>query len=751
MTDAMASGRGTTGPLRVDLAVHARGKSVEDVKLRFAQTLRVPPNSKDILNALQESDAIRCIIVDALDEAAEPAAIVHQLLAPMTGMRTVRLVLGARTNLLPLLREIEVINIDRPQYADKRDIAHYVAARLMRRDEPGAATPYQGAPDLAERVAARVADRAYPNFLVARLIAEHLLTKSKAADPDDATEIAFPTRVDAAFAAYLVRFGGKEVAVRDLLRPLAFAEGQGLPWDNIWAPLASALSGREYRDNDIRQMLRDAGAFVLETTEQGRSVYRLYHQALADVIRKEHRLDDVDHMFTVELTKATPRRAGTEQPDWLVTSAYVRLHLATHAGRCGMLTTLLRDPAYLLAAEQVSLLRAMSTDPSREAKTIEAVYRGVVHHLHDEPVGVSASYLELVARQRGLADFADTIEAMPLARPWRPTWALWQPRTPTSRAVAKGTSTSPISDLTVLAADTDVLLALGRDDGAVELWDVLTGEPLRRWRPGPVDVATHVSLGITSAGRFLVASWASGHLGSLNLETGEAALTESETRSESESRRDVAVRALCIAEREKDPVCITAHRDNSLCIRALPGLAPIMTRTTPTPAGTYGLRVIELDDSLEPVLVSVGDSRAAPLDAERYDTLHLFSLRDLSVLWAGDRSAAVLKHIELATLAGRNVAVVSQDHWGPAQIWDLKRRMLLYQGQEASDKAWILDLGDGPILLEVRFGQFESTRLPIACGDAVISAGEYREPVPTDGRQFSTIVGLRQAKCAERQ
>ena len=82
-------------------------------------------------------------MVDALDEAAEAAAIAKQLLGPLTGMSKVRLVIGTTSRLLPMIRTSEVIDIDQPQHAEKGDIVGYVSARLLRRDEPGAATPYR--------------------------------------------------------------------------------------------------------------------------------------------------------------------------------------------------------------------------------------------------------------------------------------------------------------------------------------------------------------------------------------------------------------------------------------------------------------------------------------------------------------------------------------------------------------------------------------------------------------------------------
>ena len=122
-------------------------------------------------------------------------------------------------------------------------------------------------------------------FLIARLISQSLL---EAAEPVDVTRPdwkAFPTTVADAFDEYLDRFGANRERVVDLFRPLAYAEGAGLPFEDLWAPLATALSGKTYRATDVEWLMEHAGAFLVESTEDDRSVYRLYHQALVEHMR----------------------------------------------------------------------------------------------------------------------------------------------------------------------------------------------------------------------------------------------------------------------------------------------------------------------------------------------------------------------------------------------------------------------------------------------------------------------------------
>src|SRR5206468_3946684 len=82
-------------------------------------------------------------------------------------------------------------------------------------------------------------------------------------------------------------FGDDAGRVRDLLAPLAWAQGAGLPWEGIWAAVAThLLGGLPVEEADVAWVLRDAGDLVVEDVEQGRSVYRLFHEELAEYLRR---------------------------------------------------------------------------------------------------------------------------------------------------------------------------------------------------------------------------------------------------------------------------------------------------------------------------------------------------------------------------------------------------------------------------------------------------------------------------------
>ena len=185
---------------------------------------------------------------------------------------------------------------------------------------------------------------------------------------------------------------GADKAAR-LLLPLAYAQGSGLPWEDIWPRLADALSpGRGYGNDDLIWLRTAAGSYAVEGLADGRSVYRLYHQALAEHLL-EHRDQRADQQaITSSLIRLVPAGEGGAR-DWPAAHPYIRTHLATHAAQAGSIDDLLADPAYLLAASRPQLLAATDAARSKPAQAAADAYRRAAHYLRAAPEQQHASYL----------------------------------------------------------------------------------------------------------------------------------------------------------------------------------------------------------------------------------------------------------------------------------------------------------------------------------------------------------------------
>jgi WD40 repeat protein len=481
----------------ISLAIYAKGKTLEEVIVRLARQTGVKPERAAVLEALTSRQQPFNIVFDALDEASEPELIARELLTPLHSMPMIKLLVGTRAEYADKLGKDSVrLFIDQEKYFEKADLAKYVESRLLCAGEKSAETPYTHKKDLAAKIGAAVADKAFPNFLIARLVIEDLLSLPDALDQASIAGRNFPGTVSQAFAQYLKRFGAQEEKVRDLLSPLAWAEGVGLPWGNIWPLVASRLADRSYKDDDIRWVMERAGSFVREDLEQDRSVYRLYHQALADYLRQGRTKEEVQRTIVQTLMDTVPRLVSgrgvdrLNKKDWRLAHPYIRIHLAEHAAACGMLADLVEDPLYLLTADSDRLLVAIEASGLEVPERIAHVYKGVFHQLQRNIVE-SVSYLEMIARKSGADELADRAARLPLRSPWSVTWVRWQTLS-THRIFAE--QPSPVTTLMVAQRQREGVVISGGEDGSIRIWDLYRGTSLGLPLSGHTDSVTALAV-----------------------------------------------------------------------------------------------------------------------------------------------------------------------------------------------------------------------------------------------------------------
>lgn len=447
------------------------------------------------------------VIVDAVDEAATRGSLIRTVLRPAVegAGGWLRLLLGVRPHLLGELGidRAETVDLDAPLYADLPALVLHTARNLA---QGAPDSPYRTASrDQVQAVAAAVAAAAAPSFLVARITAAALaaepalppLPAADAPDGSDATDgsdgsddpawqawrawqAALPRIPGEAMRLDLeTRFGAGTGRVRDLLRPLAFAEGAGLPWEGIWAAVAAGLAGVAYTDDDVRLVLRTAGSYVIEDTEAGRSAYRLHHPALAEHLRTGTDPRAAHGAITDALTGGVPRTADGA-PDWALAHPYVLRHLATHAARAGRMDALAADPDYLVHAEPGALLPSLSTVRTGEGRAAAAVHRASAdrHRLLD-PAGRRSVLATDAARQGAEA----LRRALSGGQPWQVAWATARQTSPALRLVLGG-HTDGVRALACHGTPHGGPFAVSADHGTLRAWDLTAGRPLGAWRTG---------------------------------------------------------------------------------------------------------------------------------------------------------------------------------------------------------------------------------------------------------------------------
>jgi len=364
----------------IDVAVHARAASAADVVGVLAAAVGSPQaDLSNLIDRLVSRQRPFTIVVDALDEAVNPYALALAMckLAAGTADAGVRLLVGTRpgpdrrliTSLGLPDDGLALIDLDTPAYLSRDDLAEYIRRRLLfigLPHAPGRAdTPYRGQETLANQAAAAIADAAYPSFLIGQLASRALLVHGHPMSPHDPGWLRFPKTVADAMDEYLASIGDKtgQGHVEDLLRPLAYARGDGLPVDDagLWPKLATALArpGRAYTAADVAALLDTAADYLVETVITGQAVYcRLYHQALTDRLRArdQRRLRPASAAQTIyACLLGTVARRPNGNRAWLTAHPYLRSHLAGYAADAGQLLRLLDDPGFLAAADRDTL------------------------------------------------------------------------------------------------------------------------------------------------------------------------------------------------------------------------------------------------------------------------------------------------------------------------------------------------------------------------------------------------------------
>jgi len=475
-------------------AVLARGRPAAEVLTAVCAAAGVRADTPaDLLR--QMGGQRLTVAIDAIDEALDPPGLVNGVLRPLVEAgpaQGLRLLLGTRPHLLSSLGPAgSVLDLDDETYADPASLYEYVI-RGLETDNPR--SPYYSAPgNLVTEVARAVAAAAGHSFLVALIESRSLLSAPLPDPADPAWRASLPgNAADAMHKDLQTRLGQDADRARDLLRPLAFAQGAGLPWEDLWAPLSSRLSGHDYTNEDLIWLRRQAGSYVVEAMESGRSVYRLYHAAMAEYLRQGCDEDHVHRLFTSFLTERVP--ASRPGLDWTRAHPYALAHLATHAQRAGRLDGLLLDPGYLVNAVPAGLLATLPAARDPDAELAGRAYQRAVHQLRNEPEDDRLSYLQLAAHISHASQLADRIAARAPHRRWAVTWTHWPPEHPHRILDAYLGQVNAVAF--VHPGDGNpVAVSIGQD-AKLRIWDAVTAEPRGTYimGAGPLTVVRAVRL-----------------------------------------------------------------------------------------------------------------------------------------------------------------------------------------------------------------------------------------------------------------
>ncbi|MEU2126760.1 tetratricopeptide repeat protein [Streptomyces sp. NPDC018352] len=343
-------------PDRALASVHLRGLSPLQASSDLARQLGLPEprNADDFRAELRELSPRPVLVLDGLDEvpAEHLRSMIEELVFPLS--RTVPVLLGSRERAfrgrlaeegygdetLPdaLARLIgagvTTTDLEREPHT-REDIGEYVFRRCA-----AAGVPEDRARETGDAVAAR-ATAVGGGFLFARLVTGSLLAGASGGVDGDQWLARLPDSIEAAFEEDLwagpvrVREDGTELpsAARDLLTALAWTVGRGMPAGGVWEELTGALGGGDvsYDESDVDWVLSAYGRYIVEDSEDGQAVYRLYHREfVAHLAGRDGATEEV--VLAALVAHVERRVVGGDRG---AVDPYVVRGLALHTARAG--------------------------------------------------------------------------------------------------------------------------------------------------------------------------------------------------------------------------------------------------------------------------------------------------------------------------------------------------------------------------------------------------------------------------------
>lgn len=399
----------------------------------------------DVFAELGAREEPLAIVVPDVDRAGpvraagEPARLVREVLAPLAATPTVHLLADVPRELAAELAgalpsgQVQVIDLDAPEWADPEGLVLHAETALA--PEAGAPDlPFTTDPAARRELAEALARRAGGSRLTVQLAVQSLFAHSEGFDPEDEAQL--PATVGDVLDLHARRLGADPQTLRQMLAPLAFAEGDGLPVE-LWRPLADAAAGR-----DMGRVLADgmllAAPFVepveapVDEDDEAsgpeapaepavRTLVRLTHPALAAEIRSglpDPR--DTQTRIAMALLEAVP------QQDWSRADRYVRDHLAGHTLDAGLLPQLLVDPGLFTHADPITLRTAIEAVPLDQLGAPARTYLRTAPLLtrSGAPADMRAALLETAFVEDDLQPYAEALHGLGLDLPWRTLWSL---------------------------------------------------------------------------------------------------------------------------------------------------------------------------------------------------------------------------------------------------------------------------------------------------------------------------------------
>jgi WD40 repeat protein len=514
------------------IAVHARGLSLNEVIDSLARqlTMKQPAgkrwNPRDFcFEVVNRQKGIPVVVLDALDEATEPEAILNQLLLPLAQMRGrsgtdgCRLLVGVRPwrQFEPLLAAARdsggLVDLDQIQPEQVRvELAEYTRALFAGATLYGGPERRTFRTEAADTIAEALtkADMG-GRFLVAGLYVHFLTTLPAEQVTISTVAEQVPRSLGDVLELHLTGLTDGQDWLRPVLAALGRAKGEGMSrrllacaarafvpdTDSSGMPLAGP-------PESVVEEVLSLVSFYLRTTAgpDGMTVYRFFHQALADHMEAHPHspgeqpveaaaLDERAYVALLDAERPSPHH----RPDWRNADPYLLRHLVEHAVEAGRADELLVDSEFLAHADARHLVPLLDNADGEPARLMASAYRtSGPHHLTASPYQRRQLISVDVARW-GDARTSTAVMCHPDAPP--PAWTCVAATCSGIRTNYLGAlrgHEAPVRKLLTAKTSERLVVSLG-EDRTVRVWDITTFEQRAHVAADADDIATTVIAG----------------------------------------------------------------------------------------------------------------------------------------------------------------------------------------------------------------------------------------------------------------
>ncbi len=647
-------------PLRLSnlVAVHVRRRGVDDVTRSLSRQLGQQEThaAAGLVQAITGLPHRPVLVVDALDEADNGPELMNELLMPLAtarrpdGTPATRLLVGVRpyADYSPLMEaaaaEGGLVNLDEVPAGVLEDDLYQYVTELLRTDpeyRPRGGVVGAFASEVARVLSEQASERReWGEFLVAGLYTRHQLTTrpEPIADPAEAGRLGAQTpRTLPEVLDIDLSTNRAGPLLRQVVTILAHAHGQGMPLTVI-TRLAGTTRKKGPSAEEVRQALHAARFYLRQSTDvDGSTLYRLFHQGLADHLRQK----PVPRLLTGLLAELGPEGAR----NWESAEPYLLRHALDHAIESGHAAEVLNDPGFLLQPDPSILL------PALDGK-LRDVY-GASLDVSARPPKVNRALLALNAVRAGMTDLGDAIARLPGEHPlaWRPAWVKGRP------------------DTVSLAGQPPVIVTAVRDETG-RIWDVGPGRPAGDRTAGHEGRVSTVALGqldgkpiaVTGGGDKTVRVWD---------------LTTRQQIGDPLTGHEGRVSAVAVEQLDGKEIAVSAGRDGTVRVWDLATQQPVRRPMTGHSGWVSAVALGRLND--KPIAVTGGG------EDKTVRIWNLTAMQQPKTPMTGHEGR--VSAVAVGRLDGKEIAV-SGGRDGTVRVWDLAMHQPIH-GPMTGHSGWV--------------------------------------------------------------